>query len=125
MSDTTNGPGADPNGTPDEVSELTALASAYLDGDTTPEERAQVESSDELLAEVESLRQVRAVLGATTEPPPISIREAHLAAALDVWDRMSDMEQSGEVTPSAGMDAAAGAADLLDEGADVRQLFEL
>lgn len=110
MSDTTNGPGADPNGTPDEGSEFTELASAYLDGDTTPEERAQVESSDEILAEVESLRQVRAVLGATTEPPPISIREAHLAAALGVWDRMSDMEQSGEVTPSAGMDAAAGAA---------------
>lgn len=103
MSDTTDTQGADPTGT-----EL--LASAYLDGEVTPEERAQVEASQEVLAEVERLRQVRAVLGATTEPPPISVREEHLAAALDVWDRMPETERAGEVTPSAGMDAAAAAA---------------
>lgn len=103
MSDTTGTQGADPTG-----NEL--LASAYLDSEVTADERARVESSPELLAEVERLRQVRAVLGATTEPPPISVREAHLAAALDVWDRMPESERAGEVTPSAGMDAAAAAA---------------
>ena len=107
MSDTTDGLGMDPDSAPDEPS---ALASAYLDGEATADERARVEASDELLDEVESLRQVRAVLGATTEPPPISVREAHLAAALDVWDRMSDMERSGDVTPGSGIDAAAAAA---------------
>ena len=103
MSDTTGTQGADPTG-----SEL--LASAYLDGEVTADERTQVESNPELLAEVERLRQVRAVLGATTEPPAISVREAHLAAALDVWDRMPETERMGEITPSAGMDAAAAAA---------------
>lgn len=103
MSDTTGTQGADPTS-------IELLASAYLDGEVTPEERAQVEANDEALAEVERLRQVRAVLGATTEPPAISVREAHLAAALGVWDRMPETERAGQLTPSAGMDAAAGAA---------------
>lgn len=103
MSDTTGTQGADPTS-------IELLASAYLDGEVTPEERAQVEASREALDEVERLRQVRAVLGATTEPPAISVREAHLAAALDVWDRMPETERAGEVTPSAGLDAAAAAA---------------
>lgn len=103
MSDTTGTQGADP-------SDIEMLASAYLDGEVTADERAQVESNNVLLAEVERLRQVRAVLGATTEPPAISVRESHLAAALDVWDRMPETERSGEVAPSAGMNAAAAAA---------------
>ena len=41
--------------------DLTILASAYLDGDVTADERAQVEASDELLLEVDRLRTVRAV----------------------------------------------------------------
>ena len=58
--------------------DLITLASAYLDGDTTAAERAQVEADPELLAQVERLRQVRAVLG-DTEAAPISVRERHLA----------------------------------------------
>ena len=98
--------------TTDDLTPGNDLASAYLDGETTADERAIVEADDALLDEVERLRQVRAVLGATTEPPPISVREAHLAAALDVWDRMPDAERAGtgDGTPSAGMDAAAAAA---------------
>ncbi len=103
MSDTTGTQGADPDA-------IETLASAYLDGEVTAAERAQVESSDDVLAEVERLRQIRAVLGATTEPPAISVREAHLAAALDVWDRMPETERSGGVSPTAGVNAAAGAA---------------
>ncbi len=49
------------------------LASAYLDGDVTADERARVEADAELIAEVERLRQVRIVLG-DTETPAISRR---------------------------------------------------
>lgn len=91
--------------------DLTPLASAYLDGDVTSAERAQVEDSAELTAEVERLRQVRALIRAD-EPPAISVRERHLAAALDAWDRLPDVERVAAVrdqTP-AGVDPAAAAA---------------
>ena len=39
--------------------DLTLLASAYLDGDVTADERARVESDPQLLGEVERLRSVR------------------------------------------------------------------
>ena len=97
--------------TPDEVNE-SALASAYLDGEASADERALVETSTEALAEVESFSQVRTVLAATAPVASLSEREAHLAGALDVWERMSDLERSGEATPAAGVDAAAAAAVL-------------
>lgn len=88
----------------------TFLASLYLDGEETPDERARVETSPEALREVERLGELRTVLGATAPQSSLSERESHLAAALDVWDRMSDLERSGEVTPNNGVDAAAVAA---------------
>ncbi|NND75229.1 MAG: hypothetical protein HKN44_09505 [Ilumatobacter sp.] len=94
--------------------DLTTLASSYLDGTVTADERAFVEADDELRAEVERLRQVRAVLG-DNEPAPISVRERHLAAALDAWDRLPAPDRTGvlDATP-AGADAAAvaGAASV-------------
>ena len=104
--DITGGEGFDPT----REAESDALASLYLDGRTDAEQSARVESDPALLDEVERLRQVRAVLGATMEPPPISVREAHLAGALDVWDRMSGPERSGDATPGSGIGAAAAAA---------------
>jgi hypothetical protein len=86
----------------------TFLASAYLDGDVTDDERARVEADPALLAEVDRLRAVRLILG-DIEPPPISVREAQLAEALATWDRLPDAERTGarrDVTPS-GIDAAA------------------
>ena len=65
--------------------DLILLASAYLDGDVTADERARVESDPELLGEVERLRSVRIMLGAV-EPSSISVREQHLATALGAWD---------------------------------------
>jgi hypothetical protein len=93
--------------------DLTILASAYLDGDVTADERALVETSDELLAEVDRLRTVRAVLAnaSSAEAAPISMRERHLAAALDAWDRLPDHERTGvlrDSTPT-GADGAAAA----------------
>jgi len=91
------------------------LASAYLDGDVTADERARVENDPQLLTEVERLRSVRALLS-DVEPPSISVREAQLATALEVWDRLPQLERSGarrDVTP-VGIDAAAvaGAASV-------------
>jgi hypothetical protein len=95
--------------------DLTLLASAYLDGDVTADERARVENDSEALAEVDRLRSVRALLG-DVEPQAISVREAQLATALEVWDRLPERERTGarrDATP-AGIDAAAvaGAASV-------------
>jgi hypothetical protein len=90
--------------------DLTLLASSYLDGDVTADERALVETDPDALAEVERLRSVRALLG-NVEPPAISVRESHLAAALGAWDRLPEAERTGarrDRTPS-GIDAAAAA----------------
>jgi hypothetical protein len=91
--------------------DFTILASAYLDGAATPEERAQVTSSPDLLAEVERQRLVRALL-ADVETSSISLREQHLAAALGAWDRLPDAERTGaarDITPQ-GIDPATAAA---------------
>jgi len=96
--------------TDDQIHESSLLASAYLDGVATVDERALVETSPETLADVDAFSQVRDVLSATAPTSSLSEREAHLAGALDVWERMSDLERSGELTPAAGVDAAAAAA---------------
>lgn len=87
--------------------DLINLASAYLDGDTTATERAQIETDPELLAQVDRLRQVRAVLS-DVEAAPISVRERHLAGALEAWDRLPSSEKIGDTTP-VGADAAGAA----------------
>jgi hypothetical protein len=86
--------------------DLTLLASAYLDGDTTPAERAQVDSNPAAVMEVERLRQVRAVLS-STDSAPISTRERHLAAAFEVWDRVPTSEFGRDATPAGAQSAAA------------------
>ena len=86
----------------------TSLASAYLDGDLDAADRARVESTPELLVEVDRLRQVRAVLADLPEAS-ISARERHLAKAFDAWERLPEQERTGALrdgTPS-GVDAAA------------------
>jgi hypothetical protein len=69
--------------------DLTLLASAYLDDDVTSDERALVETDPAALAEVERLRVLRALVR-EVEPPAISVRETHLAAAFDAWERLPD-----------------------------------
>lgn len=78
--------------------DLILLASAYLDGDVTADERALVESDPQLLGEVERLRSVRSML-ADTEPSSISLREQHLANALDVWDTVVATAADSSPTP--------------------------
>ncbi len=68
--------------------DLTLLASTYLDGEATPDERARVEADADLLAEVERLRTARATLldARWFERPGDDAREAAIAAALAAWD---------------------------------------
>lgn len=90
--------------------EATLLASLYLDDEATTDERALVETSTEALGEVDELTTLRTLLEATAPVAPLSEREGHLASALDVWERMSEGERTGEFTPSDGISAAAAAA---------------
>lgn len=105
MSDDDNG--TEPAATGAETS---LLASLYVDGEASTDEQALVETSTDTLAEVEELSTVRTVLEATAPLATLSEREAHLASALDVWERMTDGERAGEVTPSEGIASAAAAA---------------
>ena len=86
--------------------ELDLLASAYADGEATPEEVALVEADPELLARVEIFRAVQ-----VDEPitPPPGLAQRHLAAA------MAEFEAT---TPSVGAaaPAAASAAATAGEG---------
>lgn len=75
------------------------LATAYLDGELDGADRARVEGDPELLAAIEQQRQVRALL-ADVETPSIARREAHLAAALDAWDRLPAATRTGDGTPT-------------------------
>lgn len=64
------------------------LASAYLDGDVTEVQRAQVEASPELSALVATMRDVRSQL-ADVPPASVAAREAALAAMLAEFDAPS------------------------------------
>ena len=63
------------------------LASAYLDGEATPDERARVEGDPALLAEVERLRAVAAAV-AEVPAPSADRRDAAVAAALAAFDEL-------------------------------------
>ncbi|MEY2431615.1 MAG: hypothetical protein QOC92_1340 [Acidimicrobiaceae bacterium] len=65
------------------MSELDELASAYLDDEVTPQERARVESDAALRQRVEELRAARDALSSEPlEPPSAATREAAIRAAL-------------------------------------------
>jgi hypothetical protein len=101
--------------------DLILLASAYLDGDVTADERALVESDPELLGEVERLRSVRIMLGAV-EPSSISVREQHLAAALGAWDTVVTTADSAP-TPLDGRRRRRSNSLLLGAAAAIMVVF--
>lgn len=72
---------------PDPEHDGALLAAAYLDGHASPEERARVEASPQLMAMVESFRRVRDGL-ADVPPAPLAARERGIAAALAEFDRL-------------------------------------
>lgn len=89
---------------PDPEHDGALLAAAYLDGLATPDERARVEASPQLMAIVASFTRVRD--GLTDVPSaPVGPRERGIAAALAEFDRL-------QAAPAAAPAAAAAAAPL-------------
>lgn len=77
----------DPRLPTDELDPLDELASAHLDGQTTPEEAARVDADPDLVARVARLAAARAVVrAAPVEPPGAARRDALLTAALEAFD---------------------------------------
>lgn len=71
---------------PDRLDELYELASAYLDGETTVEETARVESDTEILSLIDELRLSLAPWSEPIAAPPAEAREQAIAAALAAFD---------------------------------------
>ena len=80
----------------DELSEMTfdELASAYLDGEATVEEAAQVESDPRLQALVEELREVKGLVAAPVESPADDVRDQMIAQALDHRASVTSLEKA-------------------------------
>jgi len=78
------------------------LVSAYLDGEAAPDEIATVESDAELMQRVEELRAVSESLAGSVAAPAEatdSLKEAHLSAALGLFDQLvADGEYSADET---------------------------
>jgi hypothetical protein len=71
--------------------DLFLLASAYLDGELSADERAHVESEPELLELVDRLRAVASDIAAV-DPPATARRDAAVHAALAAFDEMAAAE---------------------------------
>jgi hypothetical protein len=77
----------DPRHATDELDPLDELASAHLDGHTTPDEAARVDGDPDLSARVARLEAARAAVRAVpVEPADATRRDAALAAALEAFD---------------------------------------
>ena len=72
--------------------EHSELVSAYLDGEVTEEERALVEKTPELLAEVEKLKKIQEITSSILPIDPI-LQEKHLTKAL------SSLPKGGKIIP--------------------------
>ena len=114
----------------------TELASALLDGETTPDERARVEDDPTIGGEVERLRTVRAMVADVPEQR-VSVREQHLATALEAWERVPAERDATPRSISAGrrrprqtsvnrwtLAAAAGLVIVLAGGLIVRNITD-
>jgi hypothetical protein len=79
------------------------LASAYLDGELTDEERRLAEGDPAVMADVESLRALRARIAAV-EPPSVTARESAITAAMAAFHQVhaGDASTSGDDEPLDG-----------------------
>jgi hypothetical protein len=75
---------------PRDSESLDELASAYVDGEATPDEVARVDADPTLLARVAELRTVAAAVAEPVDPPPAEVRDAHIAAALAAADEPAE-----------------------------------
>ncbi len=101
------------------------LVSAYLDGEATPEEVAQVEGDPALLLQVQNFRNVR-LTGLGPVVPAGDVKERHLAAALAEFDSIAPVQQiSARTRPERRVrwlsSVAAGALVLAGVGVALQQ----
>ena len=75
------------------------LVSAYLDGEATPAEIAEIEQDDVLMARVELLRSVRDSVAAPVAPMPAERREQVISAALAVADVENTQRREARIVP--------------------------
>lgn len=71
---------------------LDELVSAYLDGEAAPSEVEIVEADPVLLGRVDELRAVRDRFNTAGAPPDAAQREAHLSAALGLFDELQSQQ---------------------------------
>ena len=85
---------------------LHELASAHLDGATSAEERAQVQSSAQLTDIVNTFTELRAQL-AEVPPAGAAVRDAGIAAALAAFDDLHSTQLAATPADAGGLPAAA------------------
>ncbi len=83
----------------DEQLRADELVSAYLDGEATPAEIAEVERSDALLARVEELRAARDAVAEPVSPLSADLRDDLIGAALGVADAEAAARLEAKVVP--------------------------
>ena len=83
----------------DEQLRADELVSAYLDGEATPAEIAEVEASDALLARVEELRAVRDAVAEPVTSLPADLQDDLIGAALGVADAEAAARLEAKVVP--------------------------
>ena len=83
----------------DEQLRADELVSAYLDGEATPAEIAEVEQNDALLARVEQLRAARDAAAVPVAPLPAELRDQMIEAALAVADAETAQRREARIVP--------------------------
>ena len=92
--------------TDDALTPAAELASAAFDGEITSHERAQVEASAELSAQVASFVQIRAQISDVAVPQ--SARDNAVAAALAVFDELNALASDEQALAGAGQTGSTG-----------------
>ncbi len=83
----------------DESRQSDEPVSAYLDGEATPAEIAEVERDNALLARVERLRAVRDAMAAPVPPMSAERRDQMISAALEVADAEAAERREAKIIP--------------------------
>lgn len=100
--------------------ELDLIASAYVDGEATPEEVALVERDPDLRARVEAMRALAREVSRPLSLPAPAVMEQHLTAARAgfEWASESGLAADAGVEPAAGAAAATepALAEVIDLG---------
>ena len=75
------------------------LVSAYLDGEATPAEIAEVEQDDALMARVEQRRSLRDAVAAPVAPMPAELKDQMIGTALAVAEAETPQRRDARIVP--------------------------